>query len=69
MQLIDLRYQLSMDRIREIPGENAVSADFVPFFENGAKWFLLIDRTRRELMDGQYESSSSDVMSKSRICV
>jgi hypothetical protein len=67
MQLIDLRYQLSMDRIREIPGENAVSADFVPFFESGAKWFLLIDRTRRELMEGQYEAASLDVMrSRSR---
>lgn len=65
MELIDLRYQLSMDRIREIPGENAVSAVFVPFFENGAKWFMLLDKTRSALMDGQYENQSLDAMRKS----
>ena len=65
MELIDLRYQLSMDRIREIPGENAVSADFVPFFENGAQWFMLLDSTRSALMDGQYESQSLDALRKS----
>ena len=43
MELIDLRYTLAMDRIREIPGENLVHPAFVQYFEDGAAWFLLME--------------------------
>ena len=43
MELIDLRYTLAMDRIREIPGENLVHPAFVQYFEDGAAWFLQME--------------------------
>ena len=53
MDLIDLRYSLALQRIREIPGENAVSPAFVRYFEEGAGWFLLIDDEMRFLSSGE----------------
>lgn len=58
MELIDLRYQLTMDRIREIPGENAVSKAFVEYFEQGAEWLLLIDEEFDWLTSGRTRKAS-----------
>ena len=41
--MIDLRYELAVERLRGIAGENIVEPSFIPYFEEGAKWFLLID--------------------------
>lgn len=49
MDLMETRYELSMDRIREIPGEKAVPAEFDDYFDKGAEWFLLIDEEMRFL--------------------
>ena len=40
--MIDLRYELAVERLRGIAGENIVEPSFIPYFEEGAKWFLLI---------------------------
>ena len=48
-ELTDLRYTLSMDRIREIPGERLVPPAYVSYFEDGAKWFLLMEEEEKFL--------------------
>ena len=50
MELIDLRYTLAMDRIREIPGENLAEPGFVQYFEDGAQWLLLMQEEERFLL-------------------
>ena len=42
MDLISLRYTMAMDRIREIPGENAADPLFVPYFEEGARLLSML---------------------------
>lgn len=50
--MIDLRYTLAMDRIREIPGENAVPCEYIQYFENGAAWFIMMDEEAQFLSTG-----------------
>ena len=56
--MIDLRYSLAMDRIREIPGENLVPPAFVQYFEQGAQWFILMDEESRLLSNAETASLS-----------
>jgi len=62
MDLIDLRYSLALQRIREIPGENAVPPAFVRYFEEGAGWFLMIDEEMRFLSSGEEQSATADML-------
>ena len=62
MDLIDLRYSLALQRIREIPGENAVSPAFVRYFEEGAGWFLLIDDEMRFLSSGEERNATAETL-------
>ena len=62
MDLIDLRYSLALQRIREIPGENAVSPAFVRYFQEGAGWFLLIDDEMRFLSSGEERNATAETL-------
>ena len=64
MDLIDLRYSLAMERIREIPGEDAVAPAFIRYFEKGAEWFLMIDGEMRFLSSGDAENAAADDLQK-----
>ena len=58
--LIYLRYSLAMERIREIPGEGAVSPAFIRYFEKGAEWFSMIDGEMSFLSSGEYRNAPTD---------
>ncbi len=58
MELIELRYSLAIDRIREIPGENAAAPAFLQYFEKGAEWFMLIDEVYCFLTSKEAETAS-----------
>ena len=60
MELTDLRYTLAMDRIRAIPGEHLVPPAFEPYFEDGAKWFLLMEEEEEFLMSDRAFSEDED---------
>lgn len=56
MELTDLRYTLAMDRIREIPGEHLVPAEYEQYFEDGAKWFLQMEEEERFLLSEETQT-------------
>ena len=58
--MIDLRYSLAMERISEIPGEDAVSPVFTQYFEKGAEWFLMLDGEIRFLSSGDAGNAPAD---------
>lgn len=58
MDFMETRYELSMDRIREIPGEKAVSPEFTDYFEKGAEWFILMDEEMRFLSSEEVRKTS-----------
>ena len=60
MELTDLRYTLAMDRIRAIPGEHLVPPAFEPYFEDGAKWFLLMEEEEEFLKSDRALSEDED---------
>ena len=60
MELIDIRYTLAMDRIREIPGENMVEPGFVQYFKDGAKWLLLMEEEERFLLSEDAACTDTD---------
>lgn len=62
MELIDLRYRIAMERIREIPGENAVDPGFVEYFEQGARWFMLIKEHEDFLASGEAGTCSLETL-------
>ena len=53
MELIDLRYRIAMERIGEIPGENAVDPQFTEYFGQGARWLLQMQEHERFLSSGE----------------
>ena len=52
MELIDLRYELAYERLHRIPGECAVPALYVKYFEEGADWFFLMEKQKAFLSSG-----------------
>ena len=67
MDFMETRYELSMDRIREIPGEKAVPAAFDDYFEKGAEWFLQMDEEMRFLSSKEaWESPVSSLKERNR---
>ena len=67
MDLISLRYTMAMDRIREIPGENAADPLFVPYFEEGARWLIMMQEHAEFLeADGAEECDETVLLSRNR---
>ncbi len=55
---IPLRYELAIERIREIPSETGVvPGDFASFFKSVANWIILLDNERIFIRDGGYETA------------
>ena len=62
MDLIDLRYRIAMERMREIPGENAADPVFTDYFEQGARWFMQMQEHARFLASEEVNTCSVDTL-------
>ena len=51
------RYQLAIDRIREIKNEETVALPWRDFFQRTAEFILFMDQVRQDLTDGTFEKS------------
>ena len=59
--LAELRYELALERLRQIPWEEEVAEAFRPFFAAAANWLLLMDAESlflRRLQAGEEEESA-----------
>lgn len=52
--MIEERYKLAIDRIRQIGGEESVEQPFRAFFQKTAQFLLMIDELKKELESGDY---------------
>lgn len=52
------RYELSMERIREITGETAVEAPFCAYFQSTARFIVQIGELLEELQAGKWEDAT-----------
>ena len=52
--MIEERYKLAIDRIRQIGGEESVEQPFRAFFQKAAQFLLMIDELKKELESGDY---------------
>ena len=53
--MIEERYELAIERIRQIHGERSVEQPFRAFFQKTAEFLLMIDELKRELENGVYD--------------
>ena len=53
LQLLEERYELSIDRIRQIPGENLTPAPFRTYFEQMSRFLIQMNQVRSQLMQEQ----------------
>ena len=56
--MIEERYQLVMERISQIPGENTAAEKFRPYFRKTAEFILLLDRLKENIDSGAYRKLS-----------
>lgn len=57
-KILNERYYLVMERIREIPGEQCLREDFRDYFDKMAEFAMLLDDTRSFLESGSLEKAS-----------
>lgn len=58
------RYELAVERIKEIPNENIVKEPFEDYFKNMASFVVLLDETRKSLSDGILQRGSIEELAK-----
>ena len=52
--MIEERYELAVERIRQIYQEESVNERFLPFFRETAEFLLMMDELKKQMEDGTY---------------
>lgn len=64
VDLIKLRYDLAIDRCREVIKEETVGANYRDYFKKCAEFILLIDEVKSSMEDGSYYRGNAESMAK-----
>lgn len=64
IEILEERYQLVRDRIREIPGESFEKTELKDYFDRVAEFLLLLDDTRKFLSEGGLQKASLEELQK-----
>ena len=68
VDLIKLRYDLAMNRCREVIKEETVGENYRDYFKKCAEFILLIDEVKSSMEDGSYYRGNVESRGRNKVC-
>ena len=62
--MVEMRYELAIERIQNIPHEKTVQAPFCDYFKKLAEFLLMINELRASFLDNKWENADLEYMEK-----